>query len=107
MPREYPPAVLVHAESCEDMFNLRRQGGGKDPDGYPGPGPRLSQRPEAHCNPSACRREESSRRWSTRRLRFEPSTVLYPDAARALAAVRMGTHGTLDILILPPGAQSR
>jgi hypothetical protein len=26
MPREYPPAVLVHAENCEDVINLRRHG---------------------------------------------------------------------------------
>jgi hypothetical protein len=37
----------------------------------------------------------------------EPSTVTYPDAARPLCAVCMGTHGTLDALILPSGARSR
>ncbi|MDT4991534.1 MAG: hypothetical protein QOH97_1426, partial [Actinoplanes sp.] len=26
MPREYPPAVLVHSEVCEDVSTLRRHG---------------------------------------------------------------------------------
>lgn len=26
MPREYPPAVLVHTDTCEDVINLRRRG---------------------------------------------------------------------------------
>ncbi len=38
---------------------------------------------------------------------YEPSTVMYLDATRALCVVCMGTHGTLDALILPPDTQSR
>ncbi len=26
MPREYPPAVLVHSDSCDDVISLRRHG---------------------------------------------------------------------------------
>jgi hypothetical protein len=107
MPREYPPAVLVHAESCEDVFSLRRHGEVLIPMTTPDlacayPNGRM------HC----CYHFSVQARGVVQTMTYpphayEPSTVRYPDAARALCVVCMGTHGTLDTLILPPGAQSR
>jgi hypothetical protein len=107
MPREYPPAVLVHAENCPDVVNLRRRGEVLIP---------MATSDLARAYPNGrmhnCYHFTLQARGVVQTMtypphEYEPSTVLYPDAARTLCTVCMGTHGSLDPLILPPGAQSR
>ncbi|MDT5032724.1 MAG: hypothetical protein QOC94_2895 [Actinoplanes sp.] len=107
MPREYPPAVLVHAESCEDVINLRRHREILIPMATP-----AIARAYPNGRMHSCYHFSLQARGVVQTLTYhphahEPSTVIYPDAARPLCTVCMGTHGTLDVLILPPGARSR
>lgn len=101
--REYPPAVLVHAESCPDVASLRASGAVL----------------LLMVTPSIARAYPNGRMHScfhfTLQARgvvesvqypphaYEASTVTYPDASMPLCTVCMGTHGVLDHLILPPG----
>jgi hypothetical protein len=107
MPREYPPAVLVHSESCEDVINLRRHGEILIPMATP---------EIAHAYPNgrmhSCYHFSLQARGVVQPMTYpphahEPSTVIYPDAARPLCTVCMGTHGTLDALVFPPRARRR
>jgi hypothetical protein len=107
MPREYPPAVLVHSENCEDVINLRRHGEILIPMATP-------DIARAHPNGRmhSCYHFTLQARGVVQTMTYpphayEPSTVSYPDAARPLCVICMSTHGTLDALILPPGARSR
>ncbi len=107
MPREYPPAVLVHAENCEDVINLRRHGEALIPMATPD-----IARAYPNGRMHSCFHFHLQARGVVQTMTYpphahEPSTVVYPDAARPLCAVCMGTHGAVDALILPPGARGR
>jgi hypothetical protein len=95
---EYPPAVLVHRPDCPDVAGLL-----------------LSRLPTAEI----ARQHPNGRMHGCYHFHqnsigvvevvqypphaYEPSTVVYPDAALARALCRLcgGTHGVLDQLILP------
>jgi hypothetical protein len=107
MPREYPPAVLVHAESCVDVRTLRRHGEILI---------LMATRDVARAYPNgrmhSCYHFTLQARGVVQTMTypphaFEPSSVTYPDASGPLCTVCMGTHGRLDALDLPPGAQAR
>ena len=107
MPREYPPAVLVHAEHCEDVISLRRAGEMWIPTV-------TAEIARAYPNGRmhSCYHFTLQARGVVQTMTYpphgyEPSTVTYPDAVRPLCQVCMGTHGALDVLILPPGARGR
>ena len=105
--RDYPPAVLVHSEDCEDVISLRRHGEILIP---------MATADIARAYPNgrmhSCYHFSLQARGVVQTMTYpphayEPSSVVYPDADRPLCAVCMGTHGTLDVLILPPGARSQ
>jgi hypothetical protein len=107
MPREYPPAVLVHSQNCGDVINLRRHGEILIPMATP-------DIDRAHPNGRMhnCYHFSLQTRGIVQPMTYpphacEPSTVIYPDATRALCAVCMSTHGALDALILPHKMQGR
>ncbi len=107
MPREYPPAVLVHAETCEDVLNLQRYGEILIPMATPEIARAYPNGRMHRCYHFTLQARAVVQTMTYPPHAYEPSTVVYPDAARALCVVCMGTHGGLDTLILPPGAQSR
>jgi hypothetical protein len=100
--REYPPAVVVHAPGCADIR-----------------GRILPTLP----TPEIARHYPNGRMHSCYHFTLQPtgvvesieyaphayeqSTVRYPDAPRPCCTVCGGTHGTLDALILPPGAETQ
>ncbi len=107
MSREFPPAVLVHAQDCQDVTSLLRHGEVLIP---------MATSDIARAYPNGrmhnCYHFTLQARGVVQTMTYtphayEPSTVTYPEAVRALCRVCMGTHGTLDALILPPGAQSQ
>lgn len=107
MPREYPPAVLVHSDSCDDVIGLRRHGESL----IPLPTPDIA-RTYPNGRMHSCYHFSLQARGVVQTMTYpphayEPSTVIYADASRALCEVCMGTHGTLDALVLPPGARDR
>jgi len=97
---DYPPAVRVHGVSCPEirdrlpgLTRLSRAQILRDyPNGQPdlaclSPGDTVAVIEVVEYPPH----------------RYEASTVVYPNATRALCGVCGGTHGTVDALILPPG----
>ncbi|MDT4992895.1 MAG: hypothetical protein QOH97_2787 [Actinoplanes sp.] len=107
MPREYPPAVLVHSEVCEDVSTLRRHGDVLIPTATPDLARAYPNGRMHSCYHFSVQARGVVQTMTYPPHAYEPSTVRYPDATRALCVVCMGTHGTLDALILPPGAQGR
>jgi hypothetical protein len=107
MPREYPPAVLVHTENCEDVINLRRRGEIVIPMATPDIARTYPNGRMHRCYHFSLWARGVVQTMTYPPHTYEPSTVIYPDAARPLCAVCMGTHGALDTLVLPPGARGR
>ncbi len=107
MPREYPLAVLVHAESCEDVINLRRHGESLISMATPDIARKYPNGRMHNCYHFSLQSRGVVQIMTYPPHTYEPSTVIYPDATRALCVVCMGTHGVLDTLILPLGTQSR
>ena len=104
--REYPPAVLVHSESCPDVVTLRGSGVTLIPMITPA---------IAHAYPNGrmhnCYHFTLQSRGVVETVLYphhpyEESTVVYDEATMPLCSVCMGTHGVLDRLILPPGVRS-
>ena len=107
MPREYPPAVLVHAETCEDVITLRRHGETLIPMATPDIA-RTCPNGRMHlCYHFTLQARGVVQTMTYPPHAYAPSTVIYPDAVRPLCEVCMGTHGALDALILPPEARGR
>ena len=107
MPNEYPPAVLVHAESCADVISLRRHGEILIA---------MATVDIARAYPNgrmhSCYHFTLQVRGVVETITYPPhkyqeSTVTYSDARRPLCTTCMGTHGALDVLILQPEARSR
>lgn len=103
---EYPPAVLVHAESCPDVATLRRRGVTLIPMITP-----AIARTYPNGRMHNCFHFTLQNRGVVETVQYPPhpyeeSTVVYDDATMPLCAVCMGTHGVLDRLILPPGVRS-
>lgn len=107
MPREYPPAVLVHSEDCDDVISLRRRGEILPPMVTPDIARTYPNGRMHNCYHFSVQARGVVQTMTYPPHEYEPSTVSYPDAARALCALCMGTHGTLDALILPPGARGQ
>jgi hypothetical protein len=107
MPREYPPAVLVHAEDCEDVIGLRRAGEALIPMVTPEIARAYPNGRMHSCYHFTLQTRGVVQTMTYPPHAYDPSTVTHPDAARPMCTVCMGTHGTLDTLILPPGARSR
>jgi len=107
MPREYPPAVLVHADTCEDVLNLRRRGEVLIPMATPDIARAYPNGRMHSCYHFTLQARGVVQTMTYPPHAYEPSSVVYPDATRALCELCMGTHGALDTLTLPPGAQSR
>jgi hypothetical protein len=97
---DYPPAVRVHGVTCAEikdrvpgLTRLSRAQILRDyPNGQPdlaclSPGDTVAVIEVVEYPPH----------------RYEASTVVYPNATKALCRVCGGTHGTVDALILPPG----
>ena len=106
MTREYPPAVLVHSENCEDMINLRRHREILIPMATPDLARAYPNARMHNCYHFSLQARGVVQTMTYPPHAYEASTVTYPDAVRELCAVCMGTHGTLDALILPPGARA-
>jgi hypothetical protein len=94
--REYPPAVLVHRPDCSDVAGLlllrlptaeiaRQHPNGRMHDCYHFHQNSVGVVEVVQYPPHA----------------YEPSTMVYADAVRALCGFCGGTHGVLDQLILP------
>jgi len=103
--REYPPAVLVHSESCPDVADLRAHGAALIPMVTP-----VIARAYPNGRMHSCYHFTLQARGVIETMQYPPheyeeSTVVYEDAPRPLCTVCMGTHGTLDRLILPPGVR--
>jgi hypothetical protein len=103
--REYPPAVLVHSESCPDVASLRAHGVALIPMVTP-----AIARAYPNGRMHSCYHFTLQARGVVETVQYPPhayeeSTVVYDDAPRPLCAVCMGTHGSLDRLILPPGVR--
>ena len=103
--REYPPAVLVHSESCPDVAALRTRGVALIPMTTP-----AIARAYPNGRMHNCYHFTLQARGVVEMVRYPPhqyeqSTVVYDDATMPLCAVCMGTHGVLDRLSLPPGAR--
>lgn len=103
--REYPPAVLVHSESCPDVAALRARGVFLIP---------MVTQAIARAYPNGrmhnCYHFTLQARGVVETVQYPPhayeeSTVVYADTPRPLCAVCMGTHSAADRLILPPGAR--
>ena len=103
--REYPPAVLVHSESCADVTNLRARGEIL---------PSMATQDIARAYPNGrmhnCYHFTLQARGVVQTMQYPPhpyeeSSVAYADATMPLCSVCMGTHGSLDRLILPPGVR--
>lgn len=99
MSRDYPPAVRVHGIACPDIppaTLLSRLPAATIARDYPNAEPHLL------CLTGSAQ---------VGRIEvvqypphdYQPSSVVYPDATRALCAYCKGTHGAADALILPPG----
>ncbi len=102
MSREYPPAVLVHARECPDARGRN----------WPALPTVMIARLYPNGRMHSCYHFTLQSTGVVEAMEYPPhayevSTVTYPDAARPMCTVCMGTHGTLDALILPPGAQQR
>lgn len=103
--REYPPAVQVHTQSCPDVISARDRGevfmpmGTRDiattyPNGRMHSCHHFSPFPQGVVQPMIYPPHA-----------YEASSVIHSDATRALCSVCMGTHATIDALLLPPGMQ--
>jgi len=96
--REYPPAVRVHGINCQEIEGLllSRLPVPEIVCQYPN-----GERHQACLSPSASTGVIEAVEY--RAHRYEKSSVCPPDATRPLCAYCKGTHGVLDLLILPPG----
>lgn len=103
--REFPPAVLVHSESCPDVAALRARRVVLIPMATP-----ALARAYPNGRMHNCYHFTLQSRGVVETVQYPPheyerSTVVYDNAARPLCAVCMGTHGAVDRLILPPGVR--
>jgi len=103
--REYPPAVLVHSESCPDVATPRTHVAALIAMETP-----AIARAYPNARMHSCYHFTLQARGVVESVQYplheyEESTVVYADAPRALCTVCMGTHGSLDRLILPPGVR--
>ncbi|HEX8346531.1 MAG TPA: hypothetical protein VF657_17575 [Actinoplanes sp.] len=103
--REFPPAVLVHSESCPEMENLRARGVVVIPMVTPALARAYPNGRMHHCYHFTLHARGVVETVQYPPHEYEASTVVYDAAARPLCAVCMGTHGALDRLILPPGVR--
>ncbi|BCY07176.1 hypothetical protein [Actinoplanes sp. L3-i22] len=104
--REYPPAVLVHAESCPDVATLRRRRVTLIPMITPVIAQTYPNGRMHNCFHFSLQSQGVVETVQYPPHSYEESTVMYDDAAIPLCTVCMGTHGVLDRLILPPGVRS-
>lgn len=103
--REYPPAVLVHSDSCPDVLSLQARGVVLIPMATP-----AIARAYPNGRMHSCFHFTLQARGVVETVHYQPhayeeSTVVYEDATMPLCTVCMGTHGALDRLILPPGVR--
>jgi hypothetical protein len=103
--REYPPAVLVHSESCSDVEALRRRGTTLIPMITPAIARTYPNGRMHNCYHFTLQRRGVVETVQYPPHQYEESTVVYADATMPLCAVCMGTHGVLDRLVLPPGVR--
>lgn len=99
MKRDYPAAVLVHREGCpEAPSGLIPMATADIARAYPNG--RMH-----HCYHFSLFPKGLVETMAYPPHAYEESSVTYPDATRPMCSVCMGTHGTLDALILPPGVR--
>lgn len=99
--RDYPPAVVVHRSDCADVLGRLL--------------PQLPTAEIARLYPNGQRHHCYHHRRDPVGMveqveypphEYEKSTVIYPDATRALCGYCGGTHGVLDVLELPPAVRT-
>ncbi len=103
--REYPPAVLVHSESCPDAATLRGHGVTLTPMITPAIARAYPNGRMHNCYHFTLQVRGVVETVNYPPHQYEESTVVYEDATMPLCAVCMGTHGVLDRLVLPPGVR--
>jgi hypothetical protein len=103
--RDYPPAVLVHSESCPDVATLRTSGVALIPMATPAIARAYPNGRMHNCYHFTLQARGVVETVHYPPHQYEQSTVVYDDATMPLCAVCMGTHGVLDRLSLPPGTR--